>query len=232
MKKRRVKSRLDGFRGDPEFIVANEYKGRPYVPSDSTGVTLDINVDLSETSVDFVTQVYGHVLDNDQIWACRRCIGLHGNDARMLLEYDLALQSIQLSPDDVLERFDFFVAEVWDRTKLRWPNILSLDAPGGLHTALLDLVLDRGYLNKHLRKLDYPMRKMDWKLVANEISAMQQTQKDQRISTRRRYEAGIILEAIGEDSSILYLRSQENPGLITNAENGRSVLPANNLLAK
>jgi len=195
-------NRLDGFRGDYEFIVANEYVGRPYVPEGNrSGINLDIRVDLATENHDRVIEIFGPILDNDQVWACKRCRGIFGDDARLLLNNDLILQSIEVTPAFAIEIFPLLADNLWRSMCLRWPNILLPETPGELHTVLLDLVYDRGPLNKHLHNIDGHIRRKNWLLVAENIGEMQQRHKDEKVRERRKMESEYLLAALGDTPS-------------------------------
>lgn len=181
---------LNGFRGNYRFTIEKEYRGRPYVPGEYSGVTLDIGLDLAYARHEIVLNAYGHILDAEQQFAVLRCRGLIGRDAKILLGNDPQLQSISISIEEATESFPIIADEIWEAIKKRWPNIRQ--APPEVHTAILDVVWDRGPLNRHLHRFDYPIRKGNWEDLAEIIAGMQQRHKEEKIRLRRREAASLI----------------------------------------
>ena len=143
--------------------------------------------------------MYSGILTHEQIRAAQSAIGIRGTAAEDLLKAaDETLKGIRISRAQAENVFPFAVDIYWARLVTKFAGLDSDTAPEAGHTAMLSLGYNRGVNNKGLNVLLDPIRDQDWRTVAGLIGAMQQDHKLQGIRDRRRMEAQIILDEIGE----------------------------------
>lgn len=187
----------DDFHGDISWIHHREgHAGKAYWPGGASGVTLDPGFDLGQQEPEQLDEHYRHILSQEQLQACRKCIGLKGHSAKSHLNATMALLDIRMTRDAALEVFPAVVAPYWVAIVKRFPALGNNATPGAVQTALLSLAFNRGAYNRDLASLSDPISAGDWKTVGRKISEMQQDHSLEGIRKRRRMEGELILNAI------------------------------------
>lgn len=133
---------------DPGFIIANEgYVGRPYVPGDpktdqSSGVTLDYGYDLGQVTRDQFSADWGPVLAPQDASRLGPCVGLRGGVARTIAA-TAPIHGIGVTRTQAGQVFaSATLPRYCELTLHTFPGLDAL--PKAVHTALVDLIYNRG----------------------------------------------------------------------------------------
>lgn len=180
------------FRGDLQFTAEKEFRGKPYVPErPSAGIHLDIGVDLSSPNYEIISE-YDRYLDSSQRVAITAARGLTGRNAKVYLMQSEVIRSISIPKEVAFRVFPLLAEPIWEGIVRRWPYIVDRNVPDEVHTAIFDLVYDRGIYNKHLRVVKFPLKRGEWKELAKVFKEMQSRHKNPDIPERRQSCAKLI----------------------------------------
>jgi len=188
---------FESFHGDLDWLHARQgHVGKPFWPGGISGITLDPDFDLRFQTLSNIRRHYGELLTLEQEGALVRAIGRRGTDARDLLRDDAVLQSVRVSREHAFRVMPFVVVDSWQAIVRRFPALASSDTPPSVQTAMLSLAIHRGAERRELETLGFPIEMGDWLGLAARIGAMQQNHELPGVRSRRRLEAGLILDEL------------------------------------
>lgn len=203
---------LKTFRGDLAWIHAREgHAGRPYWPGGESGVTLDPGFDLGYSDRNQFRRLYSDLLTREQIRACDSVFGKKAASAqRALRTAGPELKSIRISREQAHIVFPHCFAPYWSKLCQRWPQLEHEDVPGPVHTAVASIGYNRGPYNSRTGPIGDELEEgiqeassEAWRGLANLIAGMQQNHQLKGIRKRRRMEARLIAEWIGDQEKRL-----------------------------
>ncbi len=189
---------LPGFRGDIMWVHRREgHAGKPYWPGGASGVTLDPGLDLGHARPELIAETYEPRLDEEQLAAIGRVLGVRGQSAKAALKREKeVLDTIHVTRLEAIKMMPFVASSYWQAVVEGFPGLERPATPGEVHTVMLSLAYNRGAANPGLNILKGPIFAGEWVRVGKLVASMQQTHSQAGIRKRRRLEGRLVLAAL------------------------------------